>query len=357
MIADKIVEDGITDGDQLLTANQKIGEDLKNNYLSIAKTYAAYQKKLSQPTTPTVNADSLEAMTSAVTKMAEVMQSLKSAAGRLKRLPIPTWDGSRRSYRTWKKEFNHWMHKYSQDKDEQLQRFRKAMPKGSWWTDQVRTCKNIDRAWEILDVEFADKRKIMDELLARINHVKSVKGDSKSLTRYATQIVGYVNDMEDNDCSVTSSSEAPFFMSQLLSKLEPRDNAKFGREMKRKKTFHTLSNGYTQKQVFDQEANLAPRAATLIKANIRERELITTQAILMCPKMMHVHLVATQSILWRLAVVTKPRLSADGRLSKNKDAGNVSVPITRKIVRNHIAPLTTNAKRTTTDPCTARKRA
>jgi hypothetical protein len=27
------------------------------------------------------------------------------------------------------------MTKYSQDKDEQLQRFRKAMPKGFWWPD------------------------------------------------------------------------------------------------------------------------------------------------------------------------------------------------------------------------------
>jgi hypothetical protein len=42
-----------------------------------------------------------------------------------------------------------------------------------WWTDQVKTCKSIDRAWEILDVEFADKRKLMDELLTGINNQKS----------------------------------------------------------------------------------------------------------------------------------------------------------------------------------------
>jgi hypothetical protein len=34
---------------------------------------------------------------------------------------------------------------------------------------------------------------------------------------------------------VTSSSDAPFFMSQLLSKLTASDNAEFGREMKRNK--------------------------------------------------------------------------------------------------------------------------
>ena len=55
------------------------------------------------------------------------------------------------------------MKKYGQDKDEQLQRFRNAMPKGSFWTDQVKTCKTIDSAWIILDTEFADRRKLMDE--------------------------------------------------------------------------------------------------------------------------------------------------------------------------------------------------
>ena len=68
---------------------------------------------------------------------AEAMQGPKSVANGLERLPVPNWNGSRRSYPTWKKKFNHWMNKYSQDKDEQLLRFRKAMPKGSWWTDQV----------------------------------------------------------------------------------------------------------------------------------------------------------------------------------------------------------------------------
>ncbi len=31
----------------------------------------------------------------------------------------------------------------------------------------------------------------------RISNQKSIKGDSKSLTRYTAQISGYVNDMED----------------------------------------------------------------------------------------------------------------------------------------------------------------
>ena len=90
------------------------------------------------------------------------------------------------------------MKKYGQDKDEQLQRFPNAMAKGSFWTDQVKTCKTIDSAWIILDTEFADRRKLMDELHTEINNLKAVKRDSKSLTHFATTIACYVSDMEDN---------------------------------------------------------------------------------------------------------------------------------------------------------------
>lgn len=240
-IADRLVEEGTTGEDESTLANQTVGDKVKTDYLQIVKVYTAYQKEIHPPEASPGSSETLEAMTSAVKQMAETMGSKSKASG-LERLPVPSWDGRRRSYSTWKKEFNHWMTKYSQDKDEQLQRFRKAMPKGLWWTDQVKTSKDIDRAWDILDVEFADKRKLMDELLTGINNQKLVKRDSKSLTRYATLISGYVNDMEDNDCSVSSSSEAPFFMSQLLSKLDSRDNADFGREMKRNGKEENVSN-------------------------------------------------------------------------------------------------------------------
>ena len=81
------------------------------------------------------------------------------------------------------------MNKYGQDKDEQLQRFRSAMPKGSFWTDQVKTCKTVDSACIILDTEFADRRKLMDKLHTEINNLKAVKRDSKSLTHFVTTIV------------------------------------------------------------------------------------------------------------------------------------------------------------------------
>lgn len=216
-----------------------LGSKVKTDYLQIAKRYAIYQKENQcspQPqqagATAKTDASAIDAMTAAVTKMAEALGT-KKAPNSLERLPVPAWDGNRRTYATWKKEFNHAMKKYSQDPDEQLQRFRKAMPKNSWWTEQVKTCKSVSQAWEILDIEFENKRKLMDSLLAEINNLKPVKRDSKSLTMFATTIQRYVNDMEDNGCSVTTSSDSPFFMSQLLSKLDSRDNVEFGREMNR----------------------------------------------------------------------------------------------------------------------------
>ena len=84
----------------------------------------------------------------------------------------------------------------------------------------------------------------MDELLAEINNLKQVKRDT------------YVNDMEDNGCSVTEASEAPFFMSQLLSKLDPRDNTNFGREMQRAGKEENMLNLITW---LHQEATLRSR--------------------------------------------------------------------------------------------------
>lgn len=96
----------------------------------------------------------------------------------------------------------------------------------------------------------------MGELLAEMNNVKHFKRDSKSLTRYATTISVFVNDMEDNGCTVLEASEAPFFMSQLLSKLDPRDNTNFGREMQRAGKEENVSNLVTW---LHQEATLRSR--------------------------------------------------------------------------------------------------
>ena len=120
-----------------------------------------------------------------------------------------------------------------QDEDEQLQRLRKALPKNFFWSDQVRPSKKIEQAWKILDTEFGNQRKLMDTPLNEITNLKPIKNDSNSLSRYAARISSFVNNREQNGCAVTSTSEAAFVMSQLLSKLDARDNIEFGREMLR----------------------------------------------------------------------------------------------------------------------------
>ena len=263
-ILDRLVDDGTETEEELLLTTKKLGDKVKADFLQIALKFAAYQKEQnsSEASKSSVTLEaltsSMSTMSTAVTKMADTMVSKPKLSG-LQRLPVPKWDGCRRSYATWKKEFNLWMVKYDQDKDEQLQRFRNAMPQGSWWTDQVKTCKTIDSAWKILDTEFADRRKLMDELLSEINNLRPVKGDSKSFTHFATTIACYVNDMEDNGCPVLESSEAPFLMSQLLSKLDPKDNSDFGREMKREGNEETVSNLIAW---LHQEASIRSRGKT-----------------------------------------------------------------------------------------------
>ena len=72
----------------------------------------------------------------------------------------------------------------------------------------------------------------MDKLLAEMNNLKHVEWGSKSLTRYAMTISIFVNDMEGNGCTVLEASEVQFFVSQLLSKLDPRDNTIWKRDAK-----------------------------------------------------------------------------------------------------------------------------
>ena len=151
-ILDRLVDDSTDTDEQLLLITKKLGDKVKADFLQIALKFASYQKEQNSSET-SKSSVTLEALTSsmstAVAKMADTLGSKPNLSG-LQRLPVPTWDGGRRSYATCKKEFNHWMTKYGQDKDEQLQHFRNAMPQGSWWTDQVKTSKTIDSAWKIL---------------------------------------------------------------------------------------------------------------------------------------------------------------------------------------------------------------
>lgn len=76
----------------------------------------------------------------------------------------------------------------------------------------MKISKIIDSAWEILDIEFVDRRKLMDELLFEINNFRLVKGDFKFFIYFVIIIVCYVNDMEDNGCFVLEFLEVSFFM-------------------------------------------------------------------------------------------------------------------------------------------------
>ena len=225
-----------------MSANKQIGDKVKSDYLKYTERLVDYQKKFNAEKKLSNDHEKLEAMTSTVTKMSDALSSQKNTSHGLEKLSVLTWDGVRKSYATWKHEFQYWMNKYKQDKDEQLQRLRKALPKNSFWLDQIRQCKTIKQAWKILHTKFGDQRKSMDTLLAEITNLKPVNCNSKSLSRYAARILCLVNNMEQNGCAVTSASEAPFVMSRLLSKLDPRDNLDFGREMQRMKNEEKILN-------------------------------------------------------------------------------------------------------------------
>ena len=229
-ITDRLIETGSKE--ELLKANQQVRDKVRGDFLKYRQIFATYQKACNSQER-LLKHDALKAMTTAVTKMAHVLGSQKTASHELEKLSVPTWDGNRKSYATWKSECNYWMYKYKQDKDEQLQRLRKALPKNSFWSDQVRPSKKTEQAWKILDTEFGNQRKLMDTLLNEITYLKPMKNDWNSLSRYAARIISFVNNMEQSGCAVTSTSEAPFVMSQLLSKLDASDNIEFGREMLR----------------------------------------------------------------------------------------------------------------------------
>ena len=125
VIIDKILEgkiSGTEEAESVLESNKKVGTQVKANYLSCTKSFAEYQRKCSS--NKSEQSESIEAMTSAVTKMAEALISTKAdKTNSLEKLSVPVWDGKRKTYLTWKHEFKYWMEKYKQDKEEQLQRF------------------------------------------------------------------------------------------------------------------------------------------------------------------------------------------------------------------------------------------
>lgn len=135
MILDQLIEEGASSEDELVLMNRKLGDNIKADFLQISLKFAAYQGENASPKGPD-HTEALKTMTSAVEKMAIAIGTKPSS---LEQLIVPNCDGSRRAHQTWKREFRHCMVKYGQDKDKQLQRFQKAMHKGFFWTDQVKT--------------------------------------------------------------------------------------------------------------------------------------------------------------------------------------------------------------------------
>ena len=119
-ITDRLIETGSTE--EQLKANQQVGDKVRSDFLKYSEIFATYQKACNSQE-PALKHDALEAMTTAVTKMADVLGSQKTASHVLEKLSVPTWDGNRKSYATWKSEFNYWMYKYKQDEDEQLEKW------------------------------------------------------------------------------------------------------------------------------------------------------------------------------------------------------------------------------------------
>ena len=105
-IADRLIEAGLSSGDEM-SRNKQIGDKVKSEYLKCTEKFAVYQKKCSTDKKPF---------------MADVLGSQKNVNHGLEKLSVPTWDGSRKSYTTWKNEFNYWMKNFERDKDKQLQR-------------------------------------------------------------------------------------------------------------------------------------------------------------------------------------------------------------------------------------------
>ena len=155
VIREKIVENALSADDKIVIENDRCNGSVKADFLKCTQSYAMYQKRcLTEENSKEDLTKGLEGMNKALQKMVTTLGNVKNPSQNhgLEKLSVPSWDGDRKSYQTWKKEFVHCMEKYDQDVDEQLQRFRKALPKHSFWSNQVKYCETITQGWEILDI-------------------------------------------------------------------------------------------------------------------------------------------------------------------------------------------------------------
>ena len=88
-IAEKIIESSETESDEM-NANKQIGDKVKSNYFKSMERFVVYQKKSTTEKKPLNDHGKLEAMTSAVTKMADVISTQNNTHHGLEKLTIPS---------------------------------------------------------------------------------------------------------------------------------------------------------------------------------------------------------------------------------------------------------------------------
>ncbi|CAH3193123.1 unnamed protein product, partial [Porites evermanni] len=88
---DRLIEKESTE--EQLKANQQVGDKVRGDFLKYNGIFATYQKACNSQE-PLLKHDALKVMTTAVTKMADVLGSQTIASHGLEKLSVLTWDGN-----------------------------------------------------------------------------------------------------------------------------------------------------------------------------------------------------------------------------------------------------------------------
>ena len=166
-------KDGVTSEDDRIAKNLKCGDEIKVRYLETLQKYVHYQKELSALQLQNTS-DSTKLFGAVAKAVKEITQNMgiKPKVSGLERLSVPSWDGSRKTYATWKKGANITKTRMNSSS---------ASVKHAKGVLVDRPSQNLQghryRAWEILDIELADRWKLMNELLAEINNCGAVRSE------------------------------------------------------------------------------------------------------------------------------------------------------------------------------------
>ena len=103
-IADLFVQEKVTSEDERIANNLKSGDEIKQRYSETLQEYASYEKEVNSPQLQVITDSTtvLGEVVSAEKEMAQKMVAKPKVSG-LERLSVPSWDGPRKTYITWKK--------------------------------------------------------------------------------------------------------------------------------------------------------------------------------------------------------------------------------------------------------------